>query len=117
MQVMSNKYFCYFLDVLRWEVDLNISDMAGDFWYNLTAENLHSDPDYGVVGEVSGGGCLIHVQHPINFFNTTPSKPYHIIGITEPNNGTTRLKKEKIINVISKRYHFTRLFGNNQLQN
>ena len=76
-----------FSDILSWEVPLNISDMAGHFWFNLTAENLHSDPDYGVVGEVSGGGCLIHVQNPINFFNVTPSKTHHIIGVTEPNNG------------------------------
>ena len=82
---------------MSWEVALNISDMSGDFWYNLTAENLHSDPDFGVVGKVSGGGCLIHVQHPVNFFNTTPSKTHHIIGITEPNNGTTRMKKPRLI--------------------
>ena len=61
--------------------------MAGDFWHNLTAENLHSDPEYGVVGEVSGGGCLIHVQNPIDFFNVTPSKTHHIIGVTEPDEG------------------------------
>ena len=69
--------------------------MAGHYWFNLSAENLHSDPDYGVVGEVSGGGCLIHVQNPINFFNVTPSKTHHIIGVTEPNNGMSIEQKNE----------------------
>ena len=66
---------------------MSITDRAGDFWYNATAENLHSDPEYGVVGEVSRGSCLIHVQKPIDFFNTTTSKTHHIIGVSEPNEG------------------------------
>ena len=61
--------------------------MAGDLWFNITAENLHSDPVYGAVGEISHRSCLIHVQKPINFFNTTSSKEDHIIGITEPDGG------------------------------
>ena len=72
--------------------------MAGDFWHNLTAENLHSDPEYGVVGEVSGGGCLIHVQNPINFYNVTPSKTHHIIGVTEPDEGRSNIYKYILLN-------------------
>ena len=66
---------------------MTIGDLAGDLWYNITAENLHSDPEFGAVGDISRGSCLIHVQKPINFFNTTSSKPFHINGVTEPNNG------------------------------
>ena len=66
---------------------MSIGDLAGDLWYNITAENLHSDPEYGAVGDVSHGACLIHVQKPINFFNTTSSKTHHINGVTEPNDG------------------------------
>ena len=75
-------------DGLNQEIVLTIGNVAGDFWYNVTAENLHSDPEYGVIGKPSHGGCLIHLQKPINFHTvTTASKPQHIIGITEPNNG------------------------------
>ena len=74
-------------DQLNWDIQLNIGDVAGDLWFNITADNLHSDPDYGAVGEISHGSCLIHVQKPINFLNTTSSKEHHIIGITEPDGG------------------------------
>ena len=84
VQLILSLQFSSGEDQLNWDIQLNIGDVAGDLWFNITADNLHSDPEYGAVGEISHGSCLIHVQKPINFLNTTSSKEHHIIGITEP---------------------------------